>query len=68
MEVRATETDLSRTIKSEIGCVVMVRVVQAGKPASVEMLGLLHRHGAPINGQVWVGTVSRGDSTLEHGC
>ncbi len=52
VEVRATESDLSRTIKAEIGCVALVRVVQAGKPSSVEMLKLLHEHGAPLNGQV----------------
>ena len=55
VEVRATESELSRAVKAEIGCVALVRVVQGGKPGSVEMLRLLHQHGALINGQVRAG-------------
>lgn len=67
VEVRATESELSRAVKAEIGCVALVRVVQGGKPGSVEMLRLLQLHGALINGQVRAGGRGRPFKEFQEG-
>lgn len=51
VEVRAAEAEATQTLKAQIGCVALVRAVQAGGPHCLEAMQLLHVHGALLDGQ-----------------
>ncbi|KAL6765306.1 ankyrin repeat-containing domain protein, partial [Haematococcus lacustris] len=51
VEVRAAEAEATQTLKAQIGCVALVRAVQAGGPQCLEAMQLLHAHGALLDGQ-----------------
>jgi ankyrin repeat protein len=51
VEVRAAEAEATQTLKAQIGCVALVRAVQAGGPQCLEAMQLLYQHGALLDGQ-----------------
>lgn len=60
VEIRSAETDASRLARDSIGCVALVRAVQAGGQHSVAIMQMLLQHGALIDGQVRGGGGRRG--------
>ncbi|GIM00002.1 hypothetical protein Vretimale_5066 [Volvox reticuliferus] len=55
LEIRAPETEASRLVREQIGCVALVRAVQAGGPHCIEVMELLLKHGALLDGQDYDG-------------
>ncbi|GIL54233.1 hypothetical protein Vafri_9807, partial [Volvox africanus] len=55
LEIRAPETEASRLVREQIGCVALVRAVQAGGPQCTEVMELLLKHGALLDGQDYDG-------------
>lgn len=51
VEVRATEAEAAQTLKAQIGCVALVRAVQAGGGHCLDAMKLLHERGALLDGQ-----------------
>ncbi len=43
VEIRASETDATRTLRDQIGCVALVRAVQAGGPRCLDVMKLLYK-------------------------
>ncbi len=51
-------------VREQVGCVALVRAVQAGGPHCVEVMELLLKHGALLDGQVRARDVS---TRIPHG-
>ncbi len=51
VQVRAAEVEATQALKAQIGCVALVRAVQAGGPHCLDAMQLLHAHGALLDGQ-----------------
>eukprot|EP00198_Chlamydomonas_reinhardtii_P004817 XP_001694153.1 predicted protein [Chlamydomonas reinhardtii] len=55
LEIRAPETEASRAVREQIGCVALVRAVQAGGPHCAQVMELLLAAGALLDGQDYDG-------------